>query len=399
MLYALPPTAYLEPIVTPTGDTADAACSLYRLAYHPAEGQTTPTTACYVASCAMSRRLMTSPEVIGRKCLESLIAPTALALGQLLGPDEAASLHILNILRGGLNFPIEEACHNAGHTVAATDFVSCERVIKDGVITGLDIRYANLVPEPAVTLLIGDIIASGATLHECLPLIAKRFEQEGGSLRRIIFFTIGGTKAIPILDHFARQLREIWPDFEGITCVFYEGIFTVYEDHGVTGVNTPDIDFGWQGGAVAPELRRHITERPTALFEKCTIYDGGARRFEIRNHIHEVTEYWEALLAVAPEADAKAFLAEKLGYDAPIDYETWLTTVHLEDCAENRLLWADEHNMVARTLPTLSLPSLCKQRLQEFRTAMAFIAETPDNRNHQEPDHSIVSRLPHLHIN
>ena len=32
------------------------------------------------------------------------------------------------------------------------------------------------------------------------------------------------------------------------------------------------------------------------LFEKCTIYDGGARRYEIHEHIEEVLEFWNGIL-------------------------------------------------------------------------------------------------------
>ena len=59
-----------------------------------------------------------------------------------------------------------------------------------------------------------------------------------------MFFTIGGTKAISIMEAFTREIRTFWPGFEGFYCVFYEGVFTVYEDKGVTGVNVPYIDFG-----------------------------------------------------------------------------------------------------------------------------------------------------------
>ena len=31
------------------------------------------------------------------------------------------------------------------------------------------------------------------------------------------------------------------------------------------------------------------------LFEKCIIYDGGARRYEIHEHVEEVLEFWEGI--------------------------------------------------------------------------------------------------------
>ena len=39
------------------------------------------------------------------------------------------------------------------------------------------------------------------------------------------------------------------------------------------------------------------------LFEKCTIYDGGARRYEIHEHIEEVLEFWNGILERADSID------------------------------------------------------------------------------------------------
>ena len=110
------------------------------------------------------------------------------------------------------------------------------------MITGLDIKYEKLHIAKDITLMIGDIIASGDTLRLCLSQVVDRFRRRGGSLRRIVFFTVGGTKAIPLMERFTQEIRQYFPAFEGFCCVFYEGIFTVYEDKGVTGINIPDID-------------------------------------------------------------------------------------------------------------------------------------------------------------
>ena len=39
--------------------------------------------------------------------------------------------------------------------------------------------------------------------------------------------------------------------------------------------------------------------------KKCTIYDGGARRYEIHEHIEEVLEFWNGMLERADEIDLK----------------------------------------------------------------------------------------------
>ena len=88
--------------------------------------------------------------------------------------------------------------------------------------------------------------------------------------------------------------------------------FSCYEegDKGVSGINRALIDFYWKGGIVAPEFRRQTLSMQNPLFEKCTIYDGGARRYEIHEHIEEVLEFWNGILARADKIDKQALLEE-----------------------------------------------------------------------------------------
>ena len=45
-----------------------------------------------------------------------------------------------------------------------------------------------------------------------------------------------------------------WPGFEGFVTVYYEGIFSCYEEgnKGVSGINRALIDFYWKGGIISP---------------------------------------------------------------------------------------------------------------------------------------------------
>ena len=232
----------------------------------------------FILSHSGTRRLMAYPEVVGFDSYLSMLPPTVAALRQLFPQGQGGDVDILTILRGGLNYPLEEACFRNGIRVSDIHFVSCERIIEDHIITGLEIKYEKLRITQDRTLVIGDIIATGDTLRLCLNQVVDRFRRRGGSIRKIIFFTIGGTRAIDLMEEMAEQIRGYFPNFEGFECFFYEGVFTVYEDQGATGINVPNIDFGWKEGAVAPEFRRYILDHPYSILEKCIIYDGGARR-------------------------------------------------------------------------------------------------------------------------
>ena len=320
----------------------------------------------YIVSGEGTRHLMASPEVVGYESYLAMMPATTAFLRHFREQGLINEADILTILRGGLNYPLEECCYKAGVRVPNMHFISCERKIENGVITGLDIKYEKLHVANDITLMIGDIIASGDTLRLCLSQVVDRFRRRGGSLKRIIFFTIGGTKAIPLMERFTEEIRRLFPRFEGFQCVFYEGIFTVYEDKGVTGINIPDIDFGWRGGIIAPEFRHYVLSfLEDALFEKCLIYDGGARRYEIPAHYEEVMEYWEGLLALAPKVDFPAFIAEKIGYRRPITYEAWRELNGYQELDVRKLFDLEQHYLDIVSKRTLQ--EICERRIREIR--------------------------------
>ena len=325
----------------------------------------------YIVSEAESRKLLNTPEIVGYEVYNCLIPSTSQMLYYLKEQKKVTTANILSILRGALNYPLEESCYREHIRVHDISFLSSERVFADEEIAGLEIKYSKLTMVPDSTLMIGDIIASGATLIHCLRYVTDFYRNHGARLRNIILFTIGGTKGIDILEDLTRDIREFWPEFEGFITVYYEGIFSTYEDKGVSGINRALIDFYWKGGIVAPEFRRQTLSMQNPLFEKCTIYDGGARRYEIHEHIEEVLEFWNGILARADKIDKQALLEEKLGHALPISYEDWLKDCHYEklDAKLTRWLYQQERGFV-ESLKDVTLEEIARQRIDEFTTTL-----------------------------
>ena len=122
-------------------------------------------------------------------------------------------------------------------------------------------------------------------------------------------------------------LKQRWNNFEGIWTVFFEGIFTTYSNVGITGLNLPGVDFVLNGGLLSLEFRLEITKKCYSIFEKCSIYDGGARRFEQSDHIDCIVRYWRNLSTLSDNINIVDFIEEKYGYCA-ISFEKWKQINH-----------------------------------------------------------------------
>lgn len=321
----------------------------------------------YVTSEAETRKLLNTPEIVGYEVYNCLIPSTSQMLYYLKEQKKVTTANILSILRGALNYPLEESCYREHIRVHDISFLSSERVFVEEEIAGLEIKYSKLTMVPDSTLLIGDIIASGETLIHCLRYVTDFYRSHGAKLRNIIIFTIGGTKGIEILEKLTQEIREFWPEFEGFITIYYEGIFSTYQDKGVSGINLPDVDFYWKDGIVAPEFRRETLSMCSPLFEKCIIYDGGARRYEIHEHVEEVLAFWEGILKRADQIDFEDLLAEKLGHALEISYEDWIAVNHYQKIrrADTRWLYQQERGYI-ESVRGMSLKELAEQRIAEF---------------------------------
>ena len=290
----------------------------------------------YVVSEAETRKLLNTPEIVGYEVYDCLIPSTSQMLYYFKEQKKVTTANILSILRGALNYPLEESCYREHIRVHDISFLSSERVFADEEIAGLEIKYSKLTMVPDSTLMIGDIIASGETLIHCLRYVTDFYRKNGAKLRNIIIFTIGGTKGIEILENLTREIREYWKD-----------------------------------GIIAPEFRRETLSMCSPLFEKCIIYDGGARRYEIHEHVEEVLEFWEGIKERADKIDFKELLDEKIGYPTPISYEDWIEKNHYEKIrpADTKWLYRQEQGYI-ESMKNITLKELADQRITEFTDSL-----------------------------
>lgn len=325
----------------------------------------------YVISAPQTRKLLNTPEIVGYEVYHCMLPSTTRMMSYLEEQGKITNANILSILRGALNYPLEESCYRDHIRVHDISFLSSEKVFDHDEVAGLEIKYSKLTMVSGGTLLLGDIIASGETLRRCMRYVTDFYRQNGGSLRNIVIFAIGGTRGIALLETLTQEIREYWPAFEGFITVFYEGIFSTCEDKGLSGLNSPNMDFSWKGGIISPKFRQATFAVRESLFEKSVICGGGKRRYEIQAHVHEVLSYWEGLEKCADTITLMSLLEEKLGYPLPIAYEDWLGINHYRRLGSEEAMWLyKQEKGYVESLADVSLGEIAAFRKKQFEEAV-----------------------------
>ena len=88
----------------------------------------------YLVSGPGSRAMEAFPEIVGFPCYTALLDEIVDSFRFLLSNGLGEDIDIFTILRGGLNYPLEEAAFRCGMRVRNMHFVSCERVAENHVI-------------------------------------------------------------------------------------------------------------------------------------------------------------------------------------------------------------------------------------------------------------------------
>ena len=121
-----------EAVLVPEFDEQGVSC--YRLSGMDLQNEY------YVVSEAETRKLLNTPESVGDEVYSCLIPSTSQMLYYLKEQKKVTTANILSILRGALNYPLEESCYREHIRVHDISFLSSERVFDKDEIAGLEIK-------------------------------------------------------------------------------------------------------------------------------------------------------------------------------------------------------------------------------------------------------------------
>ncbi|MBI4249996.1 hypothetical protein HY622_00185 [Candidatus Uhrbacteria bacterium] len=292
------------------------------------------SVACYLVSTPQTRAICSDPFVFGVRYTDllreaSIAALQSLALyGRQRGLKEH-SVVVLNILRGGLNYGLRDALARAyGWDAHRTAFISSQRARDDnGEWHITENRYHKISLPDNAHIIFGDVVATGVSLQHALDRIVEVAREQRKSIHGFTFFTIGGARAVEILEAVDYECRRQFSEYVGSSIVYYEGIFGVADDTSKLSIVLPGTDLLHSPATLTPEfIQYQATALPYAI-ERCAIYDAGSRSFDVPEYLDDVAGYWRAIRDLADHGMTyRDYLTERFPEDPRLSDTEWRDT-------------------------------------------------------------------------
>ena len=280
-----------------------------------------------VCSTPASRGLLTDPVSCGLGYRRTLRTALAQAMQALVAADVAdlasmpdGAVAVLNVLRGGLSFGVEDAVSQILGLDPMVSFVGTERLPDRPV----ELSYARWELGSARTLMVGDIIGTGATLTRALSNALELAASQHRPLQSILIFTIGSRLGIERV----ASLLASWPPAArpAVTIVALEALYELPVPGNPAAFPWYPFDLlRWPANS-APEYELERLRKVGSLFERCAIYDGGVRAFTPAEHAESRRKWWaEVLDRGVPLAELAGRTAGLANYRLPL--AQWAQTI------------------------------------------------------------------------
>ncbi|MDP8237200.1 MAG: hypothetical protein P9M08_12520 [Candidatus Erginobacter occultus] len=366
-------------------DRLEPILSNNRISFYRLLGDYTGKIQSFVASTPFSRNILNRPEVCGCRFTNALRRAITLALKHFPVKDAIAGLppekiSVVHFLRSGLNFNIRDGLYGAfGFNTQLSSFLTSQRqrdqygrwYIKDD-------QYRKLEIPNGVSFFIGEIVATGVTVENGFDIIFRQAKNLGREVENVFFFTIGCHKIEKTLRKYDTLFRAAFPGYRNTYLVYLEGKFHLTDSKTRVSIKIQGTDLMRSPALLAPEFELSQFKSLAPSLERCVIYDGGARAFNVPDYLQDVRSYWEKMEELGRGGMT---LAEALGerwpaqeYELPFpDFrkaksKTWMKTSpgllrKLYRVHGDR--WTDDFRRRAAT--SQALVTLCRRRLRSLQ--------------------------------
>lgn len=255
-----------------------------------------------VASTPETRAICNDPMVLGLRYTESLKQACARILSALELPISEDETNVVHLLRGSLNFGLREALGLAYRWNRHTStFLSAQRHRHPEYPEEWEVgesEYRKLCFSKKVNLVMGDVVATGTSLHYGLKTISQAIQKSGSEIESVLLFTIGGPRSQEVLSEFDTYFQTLYPNYRGATVIYLEGRFPTATLQTPLSIKITGTDLLRQGSSLSPEFLASQYNDPAYPLERCTIYDAGSRSFDVAAYLADVSEYWQQVAAL-----------------------------------------------------------------------------------------------------
>lgn len=212
------------------------------------------------------------------------------------------------VLRGGLGYALDTAFNEVLGGYLPRCFIGARRFRISDEEFRAKISYCNFDPLPDDgVLLMGDTIATGASLSQTLSEVRDELLRRGYGIRKLIVFSIAAAfRGCSRLLKEEKKFRKNWPDFRGYLFAA-EALFGL--DEGT------HLRFRKEGEAILPEETKAYVSRVYGDYETaylpgniCAIFDWGDRIFRLRQHLEDVLKFARNSLKVAKDKKSRKML-------------------------------------------------------------------------------------------
>ena len=278
----------MDPSKLLTLETKTKSCALYSI---------DDSRNSYVVSTAESRSICNDPFVYGLEYTKKLAKACSHALTALKLPLKERETNVVHLLRGGLNFGLREALgmtygwNRHGSSFLSAQRQRCEDNPEEWEIT--ECEYQKLDLPKNVSFVLGDVVASGASLKHGLLTLLEAARDQRSTVHSIVLFTIGGPRTRTVVRQVDKDFKKHFPKFQGTTIVYLEGRFPVAAPETELSIKLTGTDLLRHGQALAPEFIESQYKNSAFPLERCTIYDAGSRAFDPDHYLRDVLDYWK----------------------------------------------------------------------------------------------------------
>ncbi|MBU4484457.1 phosphoribosyltransferase [bacterium] len=336
-----------------------------------------------LCSTPETRDICNKPEISGCQYTDLLLNGMVSILkglpfkSEILDQTKDEEICILNFLRGGLNFDLRKAINKAyGFNHHRTSFMTSQRFKENDRWGVKENSYRKFMFPKGSVVFIADVVATGVTVDNALQVVFDHIEKEGGSIKYLVFFTIGCHKLEKILDKYKKILQEKFDDFKECYAVYLEGKFKLIDSKTNLKIGIQGTDLVRFDCPVTPEFELSQYEKISHALERCTIYDAGSRAFDVPEYTDDVRKYWGQVKLLAKKgltlydalkerwheneySSKEAFFVHKKGIWKGID-ELFLDQLY--DAYQKR--WSKD--FIEKSKSTTALIEICEEQLAKL---------------------------------